>query len=111
MSELPIIQRTFDLIKVYVPLIDRLPKTHRYTIGDRIITELYDLLKALVNAQFSKQKLAILESLNPSLGLLRYQTRLLLEFNLISIKQYENLIRAIEEIGSELGGWIKHQRK
>ncbi|MEY2975878.1 MAG: hypothetical protein RLZZ435_15 [Cyanobacteriota bacterium] len=110
MSELPIIQHTYDLIKVYVPTIERLPKTHKYTLGDRIINELYDLLKALVTAQFSKQKLAILEPLNPSLSLLRYQTRLLLEFNLISIKQYESLIRALENIGSELGGWIKYQK-
>ncbi|MGB3786420.1 MAG: hypothetical protein WA949_00315 [Phormidesmis sp.] len=29
-SELPMIQKTYDLIKWYVPLLNRLPKAHKF---------------------------------------------------------------------------------
>jgi hypothetical protein len=45
MSELPIIQKTHDLIQWYVPVLNRLPRDHKFMLGDRIITGLYDLLE------------------------------------------------------------------
>lgn len=44
MQELPIIQKTYDLIKWYVPILNRLPRDHKFMLGDRIISGLYDLL-------------------------------------------------------------------
>ena len=40
MEELPIIQKTYDLIKWYVPILNRLPKDHKFILGDRMIKEL-----------------------------------------------------------------------
>ena len=54
-------------------------------------------------------KLELLQSLNSKLNIIRYQTRLLLDFKLISLKRYEYIQKMIEEIGSDLGGWIKQQ--
>lgn len=59
MNDLPIIQKTYDLIKWYVPILNRLPKDHRFNLGDRIITRLYDLLDNLILAQYTKEKLNI----------------------------------------------------
>lgn len=78
MSDLTIIQKTYDLIKWYVPILNRLPRDHKFLLGNRIITELYDLLDILIVARYAKQKLTHLESLNSKLDILRYQTRLLL---------------------------------
>jgi len=111
MKELSIIQKTYDLIQWYVPLLNRLPKTYKFTLGDRIINRLYDLLEELIKARYAKQKLAQLEPLNTQLDILRYQTRLLLDFQLISTKRYEYIIKLIAEIGIELGSWIKQQRE
>jgi len=35
-KELPIIQRTYDLIRWYVPILNRLPRNHKFMLGDRI---------------------------------------------------------------------------
>jgi hypothetical protein len=110
MSELPIIQKTYDLIRWYVPILNRLPKEHKFMLGDRIITRLYDLLDGLIIAKYASQKLAILEPLNSQLDILRHQTRLLLDFEKISVKRYEYIGNRLNEIGVELGGWIKQQR-
>ncbi len=40
MSDLPIIQKTYDLIKWDVPILNRLPKDHKFLLGNQIITQL-----------------------------------------------------------------------
>ena len=110
MKELSVIQKTYDCIKWYVPIIERLPKIHKFTLGDRIINQLYDLLEGLIQAKYAKNKLTQLESLNTKLDILRYQTRMMLDFNKMSVERYEYAIKLIDEIGTELGGWIKKQR-
>lgn len=78
MKELPIIQKTYDLIKWYIPILNRLPRNHRFALGDRLVNNLYDLLEGLIQARYAKNdKLDQLKSLNTQLDILRYQTRLL----------------------------------
>jgi len=109
MPELPIIQKTHDLIKWYVPVLNRLPRSHKFLIGDRIITGLYNLLDGLIQARYAQEKLPELRGLNTQLDILRHQTQLLLEFQLLSDRRYEYVSQHINTIGSDLGGWIKQQ--
>jgi len=95
-----------------VPILDRLPRTHRFTLGDRIINELYDLLDRLITVRYVRVgKLDALQALNTRLQVLRYQYRLLFDFQLISLKRHENIHRQINDIGVELGGWIRQQKR
>jgi hypothetical protein len=109
MTELPIIQKTYDLIKWYVPILNRLPRDHKFLLGDRIIKGLYDLLEGLILARYAKNKRSQLEALNGHLDILRHQTRLLLDFELIAVQRYEYAGKQLNAIGTELGGWIKQQ--
>ena len=109
MKELPIIQKTYDLIQWYVPILNRLPKTHKFTLGDRIISNLYDILEMLIRARYAREKLKILEDINTQLDILRYQTRLLLDFKLISADRYQYISQLLQDIGNNLGGWIKQR--
>jgi 23S rRNA-intervening sequence protein len=111
MNDLPIIQKAYDLIKWYVPILERLPQRHRFTLGERITNGLYDILEGLITARYAKHKLPQLESLNTKLEILRHQTRLLLDFELIAVTRYEFASKAINAIGTDLGGWIKQQRQ
>ena len=111
MNELPIIQKTYDLIKWYVPILNRLPRSHKFSLGDRIIAELYDLLKNLIVARYAKEKLTILEPLNGTVDLLRHQTRLMLDFELMKPDRYEYASKLIVEVGTQLGGWIDQQKR
>ncbi len=111
MQDLPIIQKTYDLIKWYVPILNCLSRNHRFLLGDRIITGLYDLLEGLIQARYSPEKLPKLEALNIRLDILRHQTRLLLDFQLIAAQRYEYAGKLLNGIGTDLGGWIKQQRQ
>jgi hypothetical protein len=110
MSELPIIQKTYDLILWYIPILNRLPRSHKFLLGDRIGSGLYNLLEELIEVRFCKQKLDRLEKLNTKLDILRYQTRLLFDLHLIETDRYEYSSLQLRGIGVELGGWIKEQQ-
>ena len=111
MSELSIIQKTYDLIKWYVPILNRIPRSHKFALGQRMVSELYDLLEELVLVRYSSTKLEKLKPLNGKLDLLRHQTRLLLDFDLIKEERYRYAAQLIDAVGVELGGWIKQQQK
>jgi hypothetical protein len=111
MNELPIIQKTYDLIEWYIPHLNKLHRDFKFNLGDRIITGLYDLLEGLLHARFAKNKREMLIELNNGLDVLRYQTRLLHSFKLINTKRYEYASEAMNSIGVDLGGWIKQQNR
>jgi hypothetical protein len=71
---------------------------------------LYDLLEGLILARYAQEKLEQLELLNAKLAILRHQTRLLLDLELINMQRYEYIGQFLNEIGNELGGWIKYQK-
>ena len=108
-QDLPIIQKTYDLIKWYVPLLNKLPRDHKFGLGNRTISGLYELLEGLIEARYATEKLERLRGLNTKLDILRYQTRLLLDFQLMSGRRYEYAAGLLDGIGRELGGWIKQQ--
>jgi hypothetical protein len=109
-SDLPIIQKTYDLIKWYVPILNRLPRDHKFALGERITSGLYELLEGLIQVRYVKEKLPQLTILNTRLEILRHQTRLLLDFQILSAHRYEYVGQQINTIGMELGGWIKQQK-
>ncbi|KAM3097829.1 hypothetical protein ACKFKF_18820 [Phormidesmis sp. 146-12] len=57
MQELPIIQKTYDLIKWHVPILNRLPRDHKFILGDPIAAGLYDLSDGLISVKHSPDRL------------------------------------------------------
>lgn len=110
-EDLPIISKAYELIAWYVPIINGLPRAHKFTLGDRLTNNLYSVLEELILARYERDKLARLEALNGRLDLIRHQTRLMKEFDLIETNKYGQASKRINEIGSNLGGWIKYQRQ
>lgn len=109
-SELPIVQKTYDLIKWYVPILNKLPRDHKFGLGDRMINALYDLLEGFIAARYAHNKLLLLQPLSGKLDVLQYQTRLLLDFRLVEVKRYEYASRLLDDLGRQLTGWQGQQR-
>jgi hypothetical protein len=109
--ELPIIQHVYDLILWYVPRLNKFPRDYKFLLADRIQSGLLHFLETLIRAKYRKDKRALLEDLNAELDVLRYQTRLCLDFHLLDTRRYEFVSKGINDIGVELGGWIRQQQK
>lgn len=110
-GELPIVQKTYNLIKWYVPILNRLPRDHKFGLGDRMVAVLYELLEGFILARYARNKLTILEPLSGKLDVLQHQTRLLLDFELMELKRYEYASRLLDELGRQLTGWLGQQRQ
>ena len=100
-TELPIIQKTYDLIKWYVPILNRLPRDHKFQLGSHMVGGLYELLEGLILARYQRDKLLQLQGLNSKLDILRHQTRLLLDFNLLSHRRYQYVGQLMNDIGQD----------
>jgi hypothetical protein len=108
--ELSVIQKTYDLVLWFIPILNRLPRDHKFALGDRMIANLYDLLEGLVTAQYSKDRRVRLEALNGKLDVLRYQVRLCADLKLMDKDRYAFASKGLQAVGNELGGWLKQQR-
>ncbi|MBL8879845.1 MAG: diversity-generating retroelement protein Avd [Phycisphaerales bacterium] len=111
-NSLPVIDRTFDLIKWYSAHVAKFPRSHRYSLGQRIEAKLYDILEGLVEAEYAEgaAKTAPLTAVNFRLEILRFLTRLSHELAVLPGKSHEFASREINEIGRMVGGWIKHAK-
>jgi hypothetical protein len=108
-AELPIIQSCLDLIGWFVPLLQRLPRQHKFGLGDRLVNNLYHLLEQLVQARYARAKLPILEPLKAHIVVIQLQIRLLHQFKLMEIQRYEHASRLITDIAKQHSGWLSQQ--
>ncbi len=108
-EDLPVIQKMYDLILWYIPHLNKMPRQHKFGLGERIADGLYTVLEQLIVAKFTKSKLDVLRRINIDLEKLRYQTRLMRDFDVFNVKRYEYASSFLLEIGQMLGNWIKQQ--
>jgi len=108
-NELPVVQKTYELLLWMVPTVQKLPKSHRFVLGERLESSLYRLLEDLVRARFAKPaaRAEPLADADATLHLLRFQVRLAHDLRLLDTRRYELAARRCAELGAMVGGWRK----
>ena len=105
--ELSVITKTYDLMLWFIPIIGRFPRSQRFVLGERLERNLYDILEALVRAKFRRDRRELLDEANMCLDILRFQVRLAKDLDLLSVKRYEYVARRLDDMGKEVGAWLK----
>ncbi|MCK6484023.1 MAG: diversity-generating retroelement protein Avd [Phycisphaerae bacterium] len=107
------IERTYDLVKWFLGHVAKFPRSHRYSLGQRIESRLYDVLEQLICAKYAQGgfKAGALEAVNLDLEVLRFLSRLAHEQALLPHKSHEYAARELNEIGRLVGGWLRQQRQ
>ena len=106
-EDVKVIQKLYEVILWYFERVERFPRTQRFVIGDRIEVLLLDILDTLIEAKYSRAPGALLQVANLRLERLRYLTRLCLDLKLISLKQHAFAAENVDEVGRQVGGWLK----
>lgn len=77
-NTLPVVDRTYALLKWYLGRLEKFPRSHRYGLGQRIEGTLYGLFEGLVRACYASAgaKAPELTEVNLKLEILRMHTRL-----------------------------------
>ena len=106
-----VVEKTYDFLLWLLPKAEKLPRSFRFSVGDRMVAAGLDLLLALVEASFSAEKGALLDTANRRANGLRYLLRLSKDLKLLTLDSYGFAALRLEEIGRMIGGWQKSQRR
>ena len=107
-SELPVVvQKAYELNLWLVRKVENFPRSYRFSVGDRLVHGVLDLLLRLVDAAYSRDKAGILMEVNGMLNRMRFLLRLAKDLNLLTVDSYGHAAERVEEIGRMVGGWRK----
>jgi hypothetical protein len=86
-----------------------IPKSQRFTFGQRLDEHALDILELIVYAIYSQDKVELLQQINLRLEVLRTLWRLLQKRGWITLKQLHFANSKMDEAGRMVGGWMKQQ--
>jgi len=107
-KDLPAIQKAYDLAKEVLTRVGNFPRDSKFTLGDRLSTQVMDILELLVAAQYASDKALALQRAHTRLDQLRMTLRLATEMGPLSNKGYEHVSEIVVELGKQVVGWRKH---
>lgn len=110
-AHLPIYKKAYDLALFTHRFAAVLPREHRYTFGAKLKESGIELLLLIIRANSKIDKKEDLEKASEKLEEIKILVRLGHDLKIIGLKKYEESARIFEEIGKQLGGWIKSQNK
>ena len=95
--------------KVWYELFVHIPKSSKYTLGEKIDALFLETIELIFIAQYTKmeQKPIVLQKANTKFDLLKFLLQILWDIKAISTNQYGLLSEKLNEIGKMLGGWLK----
>jgi hypothetical protein len=101
-----------DLLKWLVPVVGKFPRSHRFTLGDRIERRGYDVLENLVRATYAPRtdKRPLLDRANLDLEVMRHEVRIALDLRVLASRQHECIARLVDAVGRQIGAWRKSLR-
>ena len=103
----PAVEAHFQFIQWLVATVEKFPRAQKFLLGDRIQSTALDVLEALIEATYSRDRKSHLARANLGLEKLRFFFRLAMEMRYLDQRRYEHAARSLNEIGKLVGGWVK----
>jgi len=103
------VQSCHEVLLWLIPQLDKFPRVRRFTLGERIEVGLLEVLELLVEAAYTRNKEASLRRANLQLEVVRHLWRLAHELKVSATRQYEHGARLIDDLGRQIGGWLRSQ--
>lgn len=104
------VESMYQFLLWLIPMLDSLPRSQKFLLGDRIQTTALNVLEHLVEAAYTRERTGLLKRSNLGLEKLRFWLRLTKDLHLIDFRRYEHGARCIDEVGRQVGGWLRAQR-
>ena len=105
----PAIEAHFQFLIWLIPTVEKFPRAQKFLLGDRIQATALDVLEALIDATYTKDRRGYLARANLGIEKLRFLFRLAASLKYLDIKRYTYAARQLDEIGRMVGGWSKGQ--
>ena len=106
-----VVTKAYDLLLWLVNHVGKFPRSHRFVLGERIETAMLEVVLALVEASYVREKISFLKRANLELEKIRILVRLGKDLGLTSVRQYEFASQELVTLGQQVGGWLRQQRE
>lgn len=103
----PALEAMYQFMLWLVPAVEKLPKSQKFLLGDRIQGTALDVLERLIEATYTRRRGRLLADANLGIDKLRFLFRLAADLRHLDNKRYEHAARSLDEIGRLVGGWRK----
>ncbi len=100
----------YELVKSALPVIGRFPRSHRFTLGERIEGRLFDLIEFLEQARFGHKRAEALDLANVRVQVVGALFRLACDLRFLSAGQYGELAERLTGVGRQVGGWRRSMK-
>ena len=104
------VEATYQLVLWLIPVLDAMPRRQKFQLGDRLQNSAIAVLDILIEAAYTRDRAALLQRANLDLEKLRFWIRLSKDLRLLAFPQYEHAARLIDNLGRQVGGWLKAER-
>lgn len=88
----------------------KMPREHKFTLGDKLVETCLEATTLLTEASFVRDKLALLAAASRALTRARILCRLAQRLRLLSADQRQFFVDQSLQIGKMLGGWTRAQK-
>lgn len=105
--ELPVYKKSYDLLLELHRLSMILPKSYRYTYGERLQKESFELLVNIYKSNATVEKIPVISKGRENLEVIRLAIRILFDMKQIGIKKMVLVNEMIEDVSKQLAGWQK----
>ncbi len=104
-----IITKHYDFLLYLIPQLEKIPRTQKYVLSDRIENLTLDIFEMFITAYYSsgENKKRALTQANLEIEKLRFCIRLCHDLKFISHEKYGIITGKLNETGKMVGGWIK----
>jgi hypothetical protein len=102
-----VVQKAYDWTLWVIPKVEKFPRSHWFTVGERLVSSSLELLLQLVDASYQIRPIDSLTSAVRELNRIRYLVRLAKDMRMISLDAYEFAAKGVDEMGRMTGGWLK----
>ena len=106
----PALESHYRFLLWLVPAVEHFPRSRKFLLGDRIRRTALDVLEALIDAAYTRQRTHHLARANLGIEKLRFLFRLAHDLRALDHRRYEHAARSLDETGRSIGAWSKTHR-
>ena len=103
----PALEAMYRFLLWLIPTLEKFPRSQKFLLGDRIQTAALDVLEALIDATYTRERQGHLTGANRGLQKIRLFCRLAHELRYLDNRRYAHASREIDTVGRLVGGWLK----
>ena len=106
-QHLPIYKQTYDILQRTLIATKDFPREHRYTLGEKLKTELMELVVHIYRANSAINKKQHIESILERVQMVHLLLRLSHDMKVLSRRNYAALAQMTDILGKQAQGWLK----